>query len=179
MSLIFNRIQTRYKDYELDFIRIWDMQDIYEELEEQIAVLIGEVYRYITGDRETENVTEWCKKDSCWKKAKEQTWPFMNPFFSTLISKADIREITGSAREDQDIKNGVEALKEIIARGSGYWKQLLEWGLSRRLLSEKEISIIKMIINMNVTGRIPTERQANVVLNARQRLINEGMPYQF
>ena len=65
LSLIFNRIQTRYKEYELDFIRIWDMQDIYEELEEQIAVLIGEVYSFITGNRETENVTEWCKKDSC------------------------------------------------------------------------------------------------------------------
>ncbi len=179
LSLIFNRIQTRYKEYELDFIRIWDMQDIYEELEEQIAVLIGEVYSFITGNRETENVTEWCKKDSCWKKAKEQSWSFMNPFFNTLISKQDIQNENGQAKEVQKLKNEMGSLKEIMARGTGYWKQLLDWGLSRRLLSEKEISIIKMIINMEFTARIPTERQAKVVMNARQRLIDEGMPYQF
>ena len=36
-----------------------------------------------------------------------------------------------------------------------------------------------MIINMNYTGRIPTDKQAKVVSNARNRLIKEGMPLQF
>ena len=32
---------------------------------------------------------------------------------------------------------------------------------------------------MNVTGRIPSDKQAKVILKARERLIAEGMPMQF
>ena len=57
-------------------------------------------------------------------------------------------------------------------------EEALEWGVSNRALSEKEISIIKMVININVTGRIPTDKQAKAVIDARNRLIKEGMPLQ-
>ena len=56
---------------------------------------------------------------------------------------------------------------------------MLQWGIDRRLLSEKEISILKMTININMTGRIPTDKQAKVVMQSRERLIKEGMPLQF
>ena len=73
----------------------------------------------------------------------------------------------------------MDALKEIMGRGTDYWKQMLLWGTTRRLLSEKEISIIKMVINMNITGRIPSDKQAKVAISARERLVKEGMPLQF
>ena len=69
----------------------------------------------------------------------------------------------------------VDALKEILARGSEYWKKVMNWGKSRRLLSDKELSIIQMIVNMNYTGRIPTDKQAKEVIQARERLVKEGM----
>ena len=56
---------------------------------------------------------------------------------------------------------------------------MLEWGNTRRLLSDMELSIIKMVINMDVTGRIPSVKQAKVVIKARERLIADGMPLQF
>ena len=56
------------------------MQDIYEELEDQLKVLTKEVYDFITGPRETENVTEWCKKEICWIRAKSKVWTFNDPF---------------------------------------------------------------------------------------------------
>lgn len=51
----------------------------------------------------------------------------------------------------------------------------MNWGKSRRLLSDKELSIIQMIVNMNYTGRIPTDKQAKEVIQARERLVKEGM----
>ena len=56
---------------------------------------------------------------------------------------------------------------------------MLDWGRRTEALSEKEVSILKMVINMNYTGRIPTEKQAKVVMAARKRMIQEGMPLQF
>ena len=83
------------------------------------------------------------------------------------------------SKNTQKLMNEVDALKFIIASGSAYWQQVLSWGLSRRLLSEMDISILKMVINIDKTGRIPSEKQAKVVTKARERLITEGMPLQF
>ena len=179
LSLIFNYIRTRRKGYELDFNRIWNMQGLYEELDDQLVVLTREVYQFITGPRDTENVTEWCKKEACWAKAKSQVWTFNDPFLYTLVAKDEIAAEDKNERTTQKLANEVDALKEIIARGSDYWKNVLKWGTSHRLLSEKESSIIQMVVNMNYTGRIPTDKQAKVVMQARARLINEGMPLQF
>ena len=179
LSIIFNDIKTRRKGYELDFDRIWNMQDIYEELEDQILILAKEVYDFITGPRPTENVTEWCKKEACWTRAKSQVWTINDPFIYTLVSGEKVRNEIKEEKNNIKIANEVDALKEIISRGTDYWKKVLEWGTSRHLLLDKEISIIKMVINMNITGRIPNDRQAKVVITARERLVKEGMPLQF
>ena len=42
-----------------------------------------------------------------------------------------------------------------------------------------ELSVIKMVINMEITGRIPSVKQAKLVIKARERLIADGMPLQF
>lgn len=178
ISLIFNYIHINKKGYELDFDRIWNEQGLYEELEDQIKVISKEVYDFITGPRDTENVTEWCKKEICWTKAKSSIWTFNDPFVYTLISKEEINKQVKGEKTTRKLANEVDALKEIIARGTDYWKKMLEWGISNRRLSEKEISILKMIINMNMTGRIPTDKQAKVVMDARARMIKDGMPIQ-
>ena len=179
LSLIFNHIRVHEKGYELDFNRIWNTQNIYEELEDQICVLSREVYDYITGPRDTENVTEWCKKEACWLRAKSQVWTFNDPFLYTLVSQSEIKQEIREETSNRVLENEVDALKEIIARGPEYWKKVLQWGRARRKLSEKEASILQMVVNMNITGRIPSDKQAKVVAQARQRLINEGMPLQF
>ena len=179
LSLLFNYIHTRHKGYELDFNRIWNTQDIYDELEDQIVILSQEVYEFITGPRDTENVTEWCKKEACWQRAKAYAWTFNDSFIYTLISKNEENVEEKEEKTKRKLANEVDALKEILARGSEYWTQMLQWGMERRLLSEKEISILKITININRTGRIPTDKQAKVVMQSRERLIKEGMPLQF
>ena len=179
LSLIFYYIRTHYKGSELDFNRIWNAQDLYEELEDQIDVLSREVYEYITGPRDTENVTEWCKKDSCWLKAKSHMWIFNDTFLYTLVSKDDVNQSVKEAKITRKLVNEVDALKEIMARGSDYWSKVLQWGKNKRMFTEKEESILKMIVNMNCTGRIPTDKQAKVVIQARERLVKDGMPLQF
>ena len=179
LSLIFYYIHTYRKDYELDFNRIWNRQALYEELEDQIRILTKEVYEFITGPRDTENVTEWCKREACWARAKEQVWSYSDPFLNTLVQKDAFSSEEKEEKVNRKLENEIDSLKEIIARGSVYWMKVLEWGRSRRLLSDKEISIIRMIVNINFTGRVPTDRQAKIAIQARERLIKEGMPLQF
>lgn len=179
ISIIFNHIRKKYKKYELDFRRIWNDQDIYEELTDQITILQNEVHNYITGPRSTENVTEWCKKELCWTRAQEQAWTINNAFLATLVSKEDVEEERKEGKQKQKLANEVNALNEIYARGPQYWNKVLEWGTARRMLSEKEVSILKLSVNMFTTGRIISDKQAQIVITARKRLVENGMPMQF
>ena len=179
MSIIFNHIRKKHKGFEIDFKRIWNEQAVYEELDEQLTVLQNEVHNFITGPRPTENVTEWCKKELCWTNAQEQVWTINNAFIATLVSKDEVEAEKKENRQTQKLVNEVNALNEIFARGAQYWKAVLDWGLSRRLLSEKEISILRLTVNMFVTGRVIGDKQAQVVMGARKRMIDNGMPMQF
>ena len=55
----------------------------------------------------------------------------------------------------------------------------MEWGSSRILLSDMEKSLLKMAMNIGITGRIPSDKQVKAILKARERMISEGMPLQF
>lgn len=179
ISIIFNHIRKKHKKYELDFRRIWNDQDIYEELADQITVLQNEVHNFITGPRSTENVTEWCKKELCWTRAQEQAWTISNAFLATLVRKEDVEEERKEGKQKQKLANEVNALNEIYARGPQYWNKVLEWGIARRMLSEKEVSILRLSVNMFTTGRIISDKQAQIVITARKRLVENGMPMQF
>lgn len=179
MSIIFNYIKTKHKNCEIDFKRIWNKQGIYEELENQISVLQTEVHNFITGPRNIENVTEWCKSEICWTNAKEQIWTINNDFIATLISKQEIEEEKKDNKETQKIANEVDCLNKIFAMGAQYWRDVLEWGESRNYLTQKEISILRLTINMFSTSRLINYKQASAVIDARERLINNGMPFHF
>lgn len=179
ISILFNNIHKVHGKYELDFLRIWNEQAIYEELEDQIKVLAYDVYAFITGPREIENVTEWCKKEACWSRAKDMVWTINEVFLSTLVSADSLKEKEKETKVTQKVQNEIDSFNSIFNRGEDYWAKVLDWGQSRKLLNDKEISILRLIINMRITGRIPTDKQIKVVMNARQRLVEEGMPLQF
>ena len=146
----------------------------------QIRRLCTEVYEFITReDRKTENVTQWCKQSLCWERAQNYSWTIDEQFLRTLTSKENLKAEEKEAKEARKVDNEVDSLKYLMAQGKEYWQKVLEWGSTRRLLSDMELSIIKMVINMDVTGRIPSVKQAKVVIKARERLIADGMPLQF
>ena len=87
LAIIFHHIKENLNRYDLDFKRIWNNQEIYKELEDQIIVTTREVYDFITReDRDTLNVKEWCKNDMCLERAKKEHWTINNSFVQTLIS---------------------------------------------------------------------------------------------
>lgn len=180
ISILFDYISKNKQGYELDYIKIWNVQGLFPELEEQIKTLCTEVYQFITrSDRLTENVTEWCKKEICWDRAKKEHWTILQEFEDKLISKESRKTEEKDAKKDRDIENEVENLKLIFALGKEYWQKLLEWGNSRLLLTDMEVSIIKKVINMEVYPFNPTKNQVKVIIKARERLKKDGMPLQF
>jgi hypothetical protein len=51
----------------IDLDRIWKQQSLTPSLQQAIQVISREVHQVITNPPDGRNVTEWCKKESCWK----------------------------------------------------------------------------------------------------------------
>ena len=177
LSIIFEYLRKNSKEASVDFARIWNIQDVYPELERQITVLWPEVYDFITDEnRPTQNVTEWCKRNECWELAKKQKWTILPEFLDTLIATEEIKEQIKDATETQKVQSEVDVFKFIWNAGKAYWQDVLDWGNDRKLIYPAEQDVIKMCIAMYDTGHTPTDRQMKVVMKARERLIKDGMP---
>ena len=64
LSSLFYMIEKDCTEYELNYNKIWNAQNLYSELREQIEDLAYVVFRYINDDsvpRTTNNIGEWCK----------------------------------------------------------------------------------------------------------------------
>jgi AIPR protein. len=176
MSVLFYIIRRNKPDFDIDYIKIWNQQSISAELKSQLTVLCTEVYNFITSaDRRTENVTQWCKQALCWERAQKHHWTLELGFVKTLVSKASIIGALKEGAEDRKLENEIDLLKYIMSTGPDYWREVLDWGYSRRLLGESEVAILRLISNMGATGRIPSKKQAQVAIKVRDRLKAEGM----
>lgn len=177
LSIIFEYIRKNSKSASIDFARIWTIQDVYPELEQQITVLWPEVYDFITSaDRPTQNVTEWCKRKECWEQAKKRNWTILPEFLDTLMDKETLRVAEKDAMVNQKIKKEVEDFKYVWNAGKKYWQMVLDWGNDRKLLYHAEQDILMMCITMYETGHTPSDKQIKVIMKARERLLKEGMP---
>ena len=90
LSSLFYMIEKDCTEYELNYNKIWNAQNLYSELREQIEDLAYVVFRYINDDsvpRTTNNIGEWCKKQACWEFAKKLMnkgeWRLNNNFIYT------------------------------------------------------------------------------------------------
>ena len=175
LAILFNHIKTEFKDYTFDFKKIWNEQRIYIKLEKQIATLSKEVFEYITReDRLTLNVTEWCKKEICWKNALKEKWTINNDFIMTLIPKESENEEIKNEIKNRKIENEINSEMEVIKLGSEFWAKLLIWGKERKIISPIEESILKVAASFETTGKTPSARQCNSLLKIKEKAYDEG-----
>ena len=170
------QIEKRYPDKTIDFLKIWNAQALSPELEAQIVKTTREVFDFITrDDRTTLNVTEWCKKEDCWKRAKDYSFTLLEDFVETLVDTSEEQEEKEVAKKEQKVNNQIDAEIELINLGADYWRKVLAFGRNDRLLSEMEDGLLSVAASFDTTGRIPSDKQAKLIMQIRNRLYDEGL----
>lgn len=177
ISSIFYLLDKYCEGFELDFMRIWNEQKVYSELEVQISLLTRQVYDLITDEtRTTLNVTEWCKKESCWYRAKRQmdkkVWFLEIEFVKTLIPKTENHSKMVSEKKSQQEYDGIQYQTKVINLGEIYWKNALAWGKELKMLNETEMSFLKSATDFS--KHMPTEKQCKKILEIKLKLEEEG-----
>lgn len=174
LSAIFNQIR-KMNNKEFDFKLIWNSQKISNEMEEQLVITSKEVFNFITrDDRLTLNVTQWCKQEICWERAKKENWTILPDFIESLVSKEDFINEESEAKVTQKVNNEVNDVMKIIKLKSYYWDRLFKWSDERKLLSPIERDFIKLAKNIESTGKIPSAKQAKRILEINEKILMEG-----
>ena len=179
VAVIMNQLAKKHKGKTIDFLRIWNTQSVPLELESQLIKTTKEVFDFLTrDDRTTLNVTEWAKKEECWKRAENFDFNLLSDFTDSLISTGDEQVEAEIAQKEQKVSNQISAEIELINLGADYWKKVLDFGRNDRLLSEMEDGLLNVAATFELTGRVPSDKQAKLIMQIRNRLYEEGLSRQ-
>jgi len=176
IAVMMNQIEKKHSGKTVDFLKIWNNQALGSKLEAQIIKTSREVFDFITrDDRTTLNVTEWCKKEDCWKRAQNYSFALLDDFVESLIDVSDEFEEKEVAKKEQKVSNQINAEIELINLGADHWRRVLEFGRHDKLLSGMEDGLLSVTANFDTTGRIPSDKQAKLIMQIRNRLFDEGL----
>lgn len=176
LSYLFYTIDSKYPNKALDFKTIWNTQSISHALELELERIAEGMYNHLVSPhREVENVTEWAKRESCWKKAQEADIELSEDVVLELISKTEAQEDNRAARKEQKDDNEVMIMKLVAEYGVDKWKQLLDWGMSNHIFNSQDISFIRVAISME-TGRFPSSKQCMKIKQVLEKAREEGYP---
>ena len=176
LSYLFYQINRECPDRVFDFKPVWNQQRISHETEQVLGSIAEAMYHHLVSDkREVQNVTEWAKREACWKKAKEISVPLTERFVDELAYASNEQEEKKDARKEQKQANGASAMIRVAEFGAKNWMDALNWGIANRVLTPQEISLLKTAAAIE-TGSFPSEKQCIRILQILDKLREESYP---
>ncbi|MCL2599293.1 MAG: AIPR family protein [Firmicutes bacterium] len=128
-------------------------------------------------------VTEYCKKQATWDKYKQlvERASYMNDVYNLELNQDFVKDlINASSWENQEQSDTKESKRtsqanimiEVFNLGAAYWSNLITQAKERKLLSPKELEVMRYA---SIPNNPLTEPQAKIVWKARQTLANAGV----
>ncbi|MEI7847167.1 MAG: AIPR family protein [Chloroflexota bacterium] len=166
-------IQKQFPGYKLNLNTIWNKQTVGQEIEQALIQLSKLVLESITDpDRETMNVTQWCKREACWDRIKKLKYKLPEDIMVALI---DIDSVVASARDakrDQRMITEIQAETKVVELGSDYWRKLEEFAKTKHLLSPDSDTALKIAVQ--IPSKLPTPLQCQKLLTLLEISEAEG-----
>lgn len=160
-------------DKVVDLSRVWRAQAVPTNLEHALLVAAAEAQDIITHPPEgVRNMSEWAKKQACWKSFSERKLHYGDAFLHVLTDPEDAKSEDVEIVEDENLTKSVEAQARVFELGATFWAELKAWGRAKRLLSPSEYGVLDVC--SKIPARMPTERQTSFALEILARMEAKG-----
>ncbi len=144
---------------EFDFDMVWQRQAISDATLDFVLNVAPEVLEMLDSDkRPVANVTEWAKRDQCWKMVQAVKVTLPPDVASELVPLSEVRATKKAARVLQRVDDGIEAQAAALAVTRDEWLAIKRFAETRGLLSPTEAGILGVVTRS--TPGIPSEKQA-------------------
>jgi AIPR protein/abortive infection phage resistance-like protein len=165
-------------DKSLNFMAVWDKQDVPDEIRRGIEVAAKIAFDGVMSPLSgISNISEWCKKDACWDRLQSKTNELKSllseQFLSSLVDKAETLAEIKTAVKIQQMDNGIEAQRKVINIPAVKWQQILGDGNRINIFSPAEIVVLK--VASQIPAKIPDEKQSILLIHLLQKAAAEGI----
>jgi hypothetical protein len=158
----------------MNFHEIWNLQRIPEPVLGTALRAAKLAFDVLTDERRpVQNVTEWAKRQDCWRAMETISMPLDPSFRESLVSNSMVREESQNARTTQKIDSGIEAQSAVFKLSKDDWERVRTFGVQAHILTPTDIGILDL-----VTGRksgFPSERQSARLLQVLSRANDHGL----
>ena len=172
-TLAFLSYKTAQK---VDLERIWKEQELTPALEWEIVAISKIVHRVIINPPGGANISEWCKKEQCWKVIQEQEYVISGALQSELISverpsgapslpKESIESLT---QEDRML------ISEAAAIPAEVWFALSRWAKETGNFQPWQRSLLFSVGRVVAKGQAPSIKQATHAMRAYHEACRKG-----
>lgn len=173
ISLFHALIQKQFIGRDLDLMNIWTRQNIPDAVNKALTELSGLVYGKLTDPkREVENVTQWCKREGCWKSVQSILYKLPPDIEECLIDWDELRVASRDAKYIQRIDSEFENVRAIASISQAQWHSALKFAKDRSMITPAENSA--MHIASQMPDKMPTPAQCKKLIAVLKRLEEEG-----
>ena len=173
ISYLANIIKKQDKYF--NFLDVWNHQKVSEATQKALDVITEKVYMELTNPPAgITNVGQWAKKEGCWDTIQKLDIEIPQEFYEELLEKQEMDTEKKQAKKIQRIDNGVEAQKlvfEIAEKKK--WCEIKQFRIENEMFSPLEIDLIDLACA--IPNKIPSEKQALIIVNALHNLEEIGM----
>lgn len=157
----------------INFDAVWRRQSVTAGLRDALTKSAEAVHHVIINPPAgTSNISEWAKMQACWQQVKDLKIQWPDTWAEDLMSEEEKKNKEHEAKRDQRILNGIQAQTAVVQAGPEFWRDVLDWGRAKELLSSMEVDILQVATSM--PNRIPSEKQSMRTIETLRKLRDEG-----
>ena len=157
----------------VDLMTVWSAQSLPSSLEEVLLISAQHANAILTEPPSTiRNVTEWAKQPACWDRMMRQEILWASTLSDTLISQQKFVAMNKESSKTQKTDNSINTQAKVVNAGPDLWRQVRAWGTTRKLLSEREQSILDVCAAM--PSKLPTDKQCEAAMGTLRKLREAG-----
>lgn len=164
-------LRERHRELRMDWSSLWKLQGLTGSLEQVLAEYAYDAFRVLTAEqRPVKNVTEWAKREDCWKVMLHASDHLDERVAAFTVSAQKARSMARGARKTQKMDDSFALTAAVIGVSSQQWEEVRQFARSSGSLSPTEEGIIRRVIG----GAIPSERQSDRLVQLISRLRTKG-----
>lgn len=184
MAMLHYLIEKQYPKSEFNFQRIWNEQKLPYMMYDFINVLAKKVADFITDEnddmRTTSNVTQWCKRDGCWKNMKEKiSMTVPADYINIIQSHSQAKAEKHQATRLQHFDNNIYALNKVLELRNKWLIIARDARAMGLITNAKQAQAIKTAERWSArqSSNMPQDFQAPMLIEILEKLKENGKKY--
>ncbi|MDP3515680.1 MAG: AIPR family protein [Pseudohongiella sp.] len=165
--------EAKERNMLIDLDSVWKNQQLFSEMKWVFQQAGSKAQHILTNPPVgIRNITEWAKKELCWKYLSELKTDFSNKFDRILISRELASEPIKDAKSEKAMNKSVNAEIQVHRLGANFWSNLELWARDKELLTPREVGIIGDCAA--IPRKMPSEKQCAIAIDILNRLRELG-----